>query len=382
MKETVAYLFELIRCAIGSRTPPPPGQDVDLSLLFRLAKHHNIANILCYGLQRLEQPLPESRMEPFLYEQRLALYKAAYFENELLLICAALEENQIRHMPLKGSVIKHWYPSVDMRTSVDIDILFEEDKQEQVRGILRDLGYEFAQEGYNHDVHRKPNIVVEMHTSLISEKHSIYRHFENVWEDALLCENRGYEYRMTHEDFYVYTVAHLTKHFLNSGIGIRAFLDVSICDQALPLDRERVEQKLKEIGIYEFYRHVRALCGVWFSGEESTELLGEMASFVLRSGEQGTSDTAMLNELSGIRGKNTKLGYYRRRLFLPLVDMKRYYKTLNERPYLLGFFWVYRFFQIMFKKGRAQSSINYVERADLDAVNKVREMQKKLGLNR
>ncbi len=382
MNKTLGYLFHLLRCVINDTMPEKPDDGADLDLLFKIAKHHNIANMICYGLEKLNEPLDKSVMEPFVYEKNFAIYKAAYLENDLTAVCDALEKNRIKHMPLKGSVVKYLYPSIDMRTSVDIDILFEKEYKEKIKEIMRSLGYTFEEEGYNHDIYRRKNVVIEMHTSLISEKHSIYKHFENTWDSVLLCENKEYMYQMTGEDFYIYTIAHLTKHFMNSGIGIRSFLDVYICKKKLKLDGDFIKNRLEEIGIYQFSQNVEALCEIWFENKESSGLLDEMAAFVIRSGEQGTKSIAMLNFISRVEGKNTKLNYYFKRLFLPMVDMKRHHKVLKKHPYLIIFFWVSRFLKIIFKKGKLKDSVNNFESSDLNTAKKVQEMHKKLGLNR
>ena len=52
-----------------------------------------------------------------------AIYRHAQLSYEYVAVCDALETAQIPFIPLKGSVLRKWYPEPWMRTSCDIDIL-------------------------------------------------------------------------------------------------------------------------------------------------------------------------------------------------------------------------------------------------------------------
>ncbi len=44
------------------------------------------------------------------------------------------------HVPLKGSIIKNMYPSIDMRTMSDMDILIKREDAKKVHDILIEMG--------------------------------------------------------------------------------------------------------------------------------------------------------------------------------------------------------------------------------------------------
>lgn len=46
-----------------------------------------------------------------------------------------MEQRGIWYLPLKGIILKEFYPSVGMRQMSDNDILFDEAFAEQVRGV-------------------------------------------------------------------------------------------------------------------------------------------------------------------------------------------------------------------------------------------------------
>lgn len=63
-------------------------------------------------------------------------------------ICDALESVEISFLPLKGSVLRQYYPEPWMRTSCDIDILVHEnDLEKTTEYLVRDLGYIYDRKG-------------------------------------------------------------------------------------------------------------------------------------------------------------------------------------------------------------------------------------------
>ena len=86
-------------------------------------------------------------------------------------------------MPLKGSILKEWYPKFGMREMADNDILFDATRRQQVRNIFANRGYSI--ESYNkgnHDAYEKPPIYnFEMHVALFHEDCStLQKKYENV----------------------------------------------------------------------------------------------------------------------------------------------------------------------------------------------------------
>ena len=82
-------------------------------------------------------------------------------------------------MPLKGCLLKHYYPETFYRSMSDMDILVRQEDRASVRECMEKLGYETECFGKEcHDVYMKPPVTnVEIHHVLFEEEHSIYRDF-------------------------------------------------------------------------------------------------------------------------------------------------------------------------------------------------------------
>lgn len=66
-------------------------------------------------------------------------------------VCAALEAAGVKHAAIKGVVLKGYYPTPELRTMSDVDILFDYDKVKTVKSVMSSLGYEFLLES-NHEM--------------------------------------------------------------------------------------------------------------------------------------------------------------------------------------------------------------------------------------
>lgn len=62
------------------------------------------------------------------------------------------------YLPLKGIIMKDYYPSVGMRQMSDNDILFDADAWERMEKHMISEGYKAEYVGKGHDVYHKPRL--------------------------------------------------------------------------------------------------------------------------------------------------------------------------------------------------------------------------------
>jgi len=188
-----SYLIALLASILKGESPPPMPAGLPMDKLYQLAAWHNVANMAYYGLLKLDPLPPESILKSFKQARSKALAKEARQEFEVQQILAAFEEKQLKHMPLKGFIIKHLYPQPDMRLMADVDILVEADKLKAAREIMLTLGYTSVHEGGNHDVyHKMPVMNIELHRALIAKSyHDLYKHRHHHGEWYLFQEENS-----------------------------------------------------------------------------------------------------------------------------------------------------------------------------------------------
>ncbi|MBO4887944.1 MAG: nucleotidyltransferase family protein [Firmicutes bacterium] len=131
--QSVIYLSS---CALNNQTPDPALiQKMDLDAVYTFARKHMISAIVAMALE--SACFKDERSENAIGK---AVRKAVIFQNALQEISTQMEKEQIWHVPLKGSVIKEYYPRFGMREMSDIDILIDPDRVEDVKKIMEDLG--------------------------------------------------------------------------------------------------------------------------------------------------------------------------------------------------------------------------------------------------
>lgn len=362
MEKTSELLIYLMACSLqGTKPEGAPLANIDLEALLRLAKAHSVSAMVCMALEQTDafQHAAETTRLKWLEAKNKAIRKNMLLDAERKAILHELEIQGIWYMPLKGSILKDWYPKPGMREMADNDILFDPSGREQVREIFQNRGYKTVSFGkLNHDEYEKPPIYnFEMHVSLFPGTYKeLTEQYENVKERLLPVDGTAYQFAFTPEDFYVFALAHAHKHYSHSGTGVRTLADIYVMERHLGdiMDRDEVEQKLTQLGIAEYEQHSRVLAEKLFSAVrplaeiELTEDEKEMLLYYCDATTYGTVGNSVNNRLHELQENSeditlwTKLKYCGVRLFPGREFCKLYYPFVYRHPWTLPFFWVWR----------------------------------------
>jgi len=250
---------------------------------------------------------------------------------------------------LKGSVIRKYYPEPWMRTSCDIDVLVHENDIEKAMSFLVKKSGAACKTKGSHDVGLFLNSVhIELHYSLIESdvvgKADIP--LQNVWNYAQQIEQTS-QYTLNEEMFYYYHIAHMAKHFIHGGCGIRPFIDLWLYNRVNTGNTDKRNELLLEGGLVKFSEKTEKLSSVWVEGKKHDITTQEMEGFILRGGVYGTFDNSVIIQQSKKRGK---FYYVLSRIFLPYKTLTKYYPKLKRRKWLLPFYEVKRWLEILFSK--------------------------------
>ena len=129
--------------------------DLDIDYLIKLCKNHSILPLLYVSLKKYNIELTEEQEKVLNKAYKSAVYTEAVQESEKSMILAALSNNNIKCMPLKGSVLKYLYPSPELRTMSDLDILYKGNTK-IVHDELAGLGYKCVKSAGTDDEYHKP----------------------------------------------------------------------------------------------------------------------------------------------------------------------------------------------------------------------------------
>lgn len=333
----MTYLAELIHAQLEECAPRPLPEGVTVEELEAIAiKSHMIYNLLTPLLQL---PLPDDvveRLRPRIMKSTMKTLQQVCAARE---ISEALEKAKIRHQVLKGSVLKFIYPRPEMREMSDIDFMVYEPSLDAAESVLRNLGYDKRQAIKHHVIFQKPPFLVfEMHWSLYEQTvdKEQYLYYKEI--RATKKSGCGYTYEFSVEDFYVYMISHMAKHFYEGGCGIRNLLDIYIYQQKYHevMNTEVVKEQLQRCGLIDFEHHMHRLADIWLGDEESSEFYLELFSYMLDCGIYGKSENGIWGQLAKQEKQNS--GYY----FPTYNYMKEYYPWLKKCPLLLPVAWFVR----------------------------------------
>lgn len=341
MREVIRELIYLASSAVnGTEAEPDCLTAIDMDALYNFACEQKMEALAAYALDAAG--VHEPRFADALDSE---IRRAILFDLDLNAVLAGLEERKIWHLPLKGAVMREYYPQIGMRQMADFDILFDPQRAEDVRELMESLGFRTVHYGQGHqdDYQKEPVSHFEMHRMLFSDhdQQLLYRYFQD-FADRRLPEE-GFRCRFSNEDFYLFMLAHAFKHADYSGIGLRALLDIYVFLVRFEdhMDWDYLRRELDACGILDFEDESRRLAQKIFI-EGKTDDLDDAElrtlSLYAQAGMYGNDELLYRRRVE----KTGRLGYFLGKMILPMNKVKRFYPFFYSHKFLLPLLPFYR----------------------------------------
>lgn len=354
------YLIHILGCILNRRKPDEMPEHLDFQKLYDLASYHKLEHMVFYGIEQLENPPGQKLYQEWEESRDKAIVRDLQQAEEITKIYRSFSEAGIKMIFLKGSILKEIYPSPDMRFMGDIDVLIPTEAMEKADEIMKRRGFQLEGESELEIVyHKKPLLNVEVHRKLVQKETPYYAFSKAIWERAREVDGQPFMYEFLWEDFYLYQLIHLKRHFDGGGTGIRYVMDIYLFLQKWreTLDWEQLHRTAKELGIETFMEDLEQLADTWFGKGiwAETEEQRELAEYVITSGLYGVKSRYIENQVqSALKKGKTSLGgkakYFLGRCFLPYDTMIYMYPSLRKCPILLPFCWIHRLVRAVFTK--------------------------------
>ena len=375
MQKLYLDVLYLLSCAANSKKAEKSKIDnMDLDALYSLCKEHSITALVSSVLTEHLKEKPEQYAR-WSQEQMKALYRDMNFEGERRNILAFLEENGIWYMPLKGVVLKNYYPKPFLREFADNDILFDEKYQTQVEEFMLSRGYKRKQSDSGHvmEYEKEPCFNFEMHRSLYHTNNPVfYDYYKDIKQKLIKDSGNDFGFHFSDEDFYVFMISHAFKHYRDNGVGIRSLLDIYICNKALgeKLDYAYTERELQKIETADFEKQMRALARKAFGEKKPTfsEEDEKILMYYFRSGTYGTQEQKAINQMEKATGKadfssKGRAKYWFKRVF-SLEQYKQAYPRAYKTVVLIPFLILFRMFRGLTKRDALKNENEKLKRLD------------------
>lgn len=379
--KTSNIAMELVSLALAGRELDEiPYSDEEMKAVYEYAKSAGIGSITYAAIENCLDEDKAFDEDSFYFEWkklRLNSYRRnMLFEKEKDNILQGFDEKGIWYMPLKGTIVKNFYPKPDLREMNDIDILIDSSKRDEIAHFMKSIGYK----KWNHSYHKDPESVngeitpgensddytkepffyFEMHKYLIEDSISPFlaKYYENVKDMLVKDEDNKCGYHFTDEDFYIYLFVHAHKHFAKNGIGPRFLIDAYVyLNSHHDLDQEYIAKVFSDAGITEFEKDVKGICTKAFDLDSEIDMESLTKSqqilydSVMGAGVFGNLETRWKNQVYELdpTGEASKNKYFKSRLFPDEQWYRLYHPFVYKHKIVKPFFTVYRLTVLAFR---------------------------------
>lgn len=384
-KETF-YIIELLNAAVHNTVPACPPADINWDYVCMSACRHKIASTMNFAIQKLPARQQEliGHREIYTMEYKKAIVSDANRDFELTILTNHFKKRGIDFLILKGSTIKHLYPNTAMRPMNDVDILYRGSSIKDITKLFYENGYHISHSSPKDVAFAKDvnHVCIEMHTYLVDKGYKNYfEYLSDSWDKAVSVSK--HEYKMTNEDFYIYHIIHMAKHFKHSGIGLTHILDVWVMMNSWKnADWNYIHTQLSSIGLKKFNNIIQKLVLKWFDGEnfndEIEETLDIMRKFIFSSGAFGVVSQKEANAVIDRGDKKVSLI---KKIFPDKTTMSNYYGlVINDYPMLIPFFWARLNLSRIFRRKHIKTKLNTLSGISKKQIDATRDLMDKCGL--
>lgn len=363
MKQAEEYLVHLLRCVLENKKPVEKPEEFTFERLYKIAVFHNCESMAFYGINKLENKPEQNLFNSWKRKRDQYVIMSLNQLNQRDVVIKKLTEGGIRVLPLKGCLLKEMYPRAEYRQMADLDMLIDSKNSPKAREIMMSLGYRNEQyDNEAHDTYELPPYMnIELHTTMVSSQYEYSKYYKDVWNraEAELDEsgNATGRYDLNWNDYYIFMIVHLAKHYYTSGTGIRTIMDVHVFREKHEqnLDRAYLEKEFEKLNLVGFWKDAESLAEIWFGEGEYTPKLEEMEKYIYASGAYGTFQQKVENRLNnftenGESVEKAKRKYFFKRMFMSYDVMCHSYRVLRKFPVLLPFCWVHRWIYALINK--------------------------------
>lgn len=344
--DPVLLMLSLVRIAVCGENPTDEIKAActpeALEKVYALSAKHDLAHLVGQGASKM-QLMECPALAKCKKAAMSALVRQTQQEYDLQRLYQLLEEEKIPFLPLKGAVLRPLYPEPWQRTSCDIDILVKKEDIPRATKLLETEGWKRWEQSSNEVTFvSKGNTLLELHHALMEDHVTlpVKRVLDDVWRYAQPTTGKTYHMELPEEWFYCCHLAHMEKHVVYGGCGVRPFLDLWV------LDKKMSCRKLPAgSGLEQFAVAVNKLSQVWFDGAPMDEDTLRLEKFILSGGAYGSlkNQVEMQKTKKGGKGK-----YILGRIFPPYSEMGGLFPVLQKHRWLTPVFYIVRPVRLLF----------------------------------
>ena len=365
-------------------------EDMDWDVIHQYARKHQVSGMV---YSQVKNHMPADIQNAFRQETIATIYHAANRDNDFAAVKKELNENNIPYFVIKGLEVAALYPNPKLRSMGDIDLVVKPEDREKSQNIIINNGYEcISRQDEREWQYYKNKMELELHDRLVYEEAVNEKGQDEFFNDCWRYVQDG---QLDWNFHLLFLIFHLRKHFMNSGVGFRMFMDLAVVAQKIEINWTWMQKHLVDTRMITFAQTCYGFIDKWFDIhtpiEKSIEedFYEKATQKIFADGIYGFDNIENTNSdiINIIRkGKNIRVSkkkYIIRKVFPTLTDMKndRTYKYIHKCKLLLPIAWLQRIAKIIKNRGiySAKSDMEKIYALD-DIIQKRDNMLKKWGL--
>lgn len=239
----------------------------------------------------------EQALTPFLYvvyqkkEYKSFYITAAITQEEFLKLQRQITElfnqNEIRHLYFKGSVLNQLYPDPALRTRGDIDVYVDGKDFTKAKNLFIENGFRVLHIDSQHHIEfLKNNLMVELHFALFDTFRSI-EYFKDPFSLTKQVDQSLYAF--TEENHFLYCLQHFKGH-LRLGAGLRYLLDFYYMLKKYSMNMDVLHSLIDQLGFTKLYQNI--INAIFVLTEEEVDIVPKedidfFLEYLLKSGIHG-----------------------------------------------------------------------------------------------
>ena len=363
MTKEQEFFIELLSSHINGYIPKPQ-ENIDWKEIFDLSNKHNVTAIVATQIKLLPessqvQGKGKSYFNQFLgktlqsYDEKIEAYN--YF-------IKTLSENGIKHLIVKGAVLRDIYPVKELRTSGDTDVVIQKQDYEKCKEILIANGFTLSQDtGEELDMYYKGQYFEISNTfEYINEETKLF--FENPFDEKLsYCE--GFTYYLYPIYHLVYVLYHILKHIKNGGAGVRMLLDICVLFNNYSIDVNEFLKIMTSLNLEKSSKTIISICkklfklDVEFEYTINEDIEEKLIDTIISGGVFGFSNgnLGVVRLASTMSDKATVFSSIKAFLGMFIISkdyLMKFYPYARRHRILLPVAYFNRLFNAVFKRGK------------------------------
>lgn len=326
--------IQLIRMAMGIKCDTLAG--IDWDAMWKFARSNHLETIFQMAATYFDD-IPPTIQEKARQEYDKMLGRTMLQEHCLEKVENVLKQAGIPYALQKGAILRNDYPQKTMRFMTDIDFYIRTEDRKKIKKAMEQAGIPFSDtESGDEQYCMIGEVGIEFHGRLLYRRSRFGIENYPCWE--MVDEERN---RLTEEGYALNLIGHTVYDLSRGGPGIRQILDLWVykhLHSGQP-DWEKVKEWLQKDGIYDVAMNLMDLSDFVFGEGQRTELLDEMADYILADVLMHDMKRESLSELAltGNRGQAAIKHFFRGK-----AEYENRYPWLMKYPFLLPVAWMLR----------------------------------------